>query len=238
MEDRAWSMRPKFSKLNGALREPKADSYYTFQKELELEWLKERIWFSLPEAEPILPLVSKKLQIKCGTIIEMGMQLSEDIVVMIDGRMKACFFAFPSGWSPHEKKGMTLTEIHAPVADGKELREQSERISNVMHGGNGPWYRYVWTIAQSEALSIHPDYPRPRAETIDDLWFRYEYQTFDTVVEGSVSVFLVKTTTVPFLKYCDTKEKREIVKRVINSMSEDVLSYKGLHEVKRILQGE
>ena len=235
VEDRAWSMRPRFGRLTGALRDAEPDPYYTDQKQFELEWLGERLWFCRPETEPLLPQVADHIGIQPGTIVDMGLQISEDIVIMQHGRMTAAFFAFPSGWSPDEKAGMTLTEIHGPVADGEELRQASERISAIMHSGGGPWSRYVWTISGTEALSLHPAYPRSQPQTIDDLWFRYEYQTFDTVVPGETSVFLVKTVTQPYREYVDTDAKHEIVTRVINTMSDAVLAYKGLHQAREIL---
>lgn len=235
VEDRPWSMRPRFGRLTGALRDARPDPYYTDQKRFELEWLGERLWFCLPKAEIVLDQVADQIGIQHGSILDMGLQISEDIVVMHEGRMAAAFFAFPSGWSPDEKAGQTLTEIHGPVADGEELRQASERISTIMHGGGGPWSRYVWTIAGTESLSLHPEYPRAQPRTIDDLWFRYEYQTFDTVVPGQTSVFLVKTVTVPYLSYADTDHKRAVIRRVINSMTDSVLTYKGLHSAREIL---
>lgn len=235
VEDQPWSMRPRFGRLQGALRDPTPDPYYIDQKRLELEWLGERLWFCRPEAEAVLDRVADHIAIQPGSIVDMGLQLSEDIVVMHEGRMAAAFFAFPSGWSPDGKSGQTLTEIHGPVADGEELRQASERISSVMHGGGGPWSRYVWTISSTEALSLHPYYPRSQPQTIEDLWFRWEYQTFDTVVAGQTSVFLVKTVTVPYLAYADTDHKRDVIRRVINSMTDAVLTYKGLHRARAIL---
>ena len=228
-------MRPRFGRLTGALRDPMPDPYYTDQKQIELAWLGERLWFCRPEAEAVLDRVADHISITPGSIVDMGLQITEDIVVMHEGRMAAAFFAFPSGWSPDEKAGQTLTEIHGPVADGDELRQASERISAIMHGGGGPWSRYVWTIAGTEALSLHPAYSRPHPQTIEDLWFRYEYQTFDTVIPGRTSVFLVKTVTLPYLSYADTDHKRDVIRRVINSMTDSVLTYKGLHDARDIL---
>ena len=235
VEDRAWNMRPKFNRLQGILRDDPPDPHYIKQKQIELTSLGQRLWFCTGEAQSLLPKVAAHIGIRPGTILDMGLQISEDIVIMHRGRMAAAFFAFPSGWSPDEKQGQTLTEIHGPVADGEELRQASERISAIMHGGGGPWYRYVWTIAASQSLSIHPAYSRAEARTVDDLWFRYEYQTFDTVIPGETSVFLVKTVTLPYLNYVDTDHKQDVVRRVINSMSDAVLTYKGLHQVKEIL---
>ena len=37
VEDRPWSMRPRFGRLTGALRDARPDPYYTDQKRFELE---------------------------------------------------------------------------------------------------------------------------------------------------------------------------------------------------------
>lgn len=235
VEDKPWSMRPQFKKLQGPLREPLVDSAYLNKKIIELAKVNTPLWFCTDEAKDILPHVAKKLNVNNGNILDIGFQLNEDIVVMHKGRMQASFFAFPSGWAPHEKKNMTLTEIHGPVADGDELRTASERISQMMCNGLGPWYRYVWTIASTNELSLHPQYLRHNPEYVEDLYFRYEYQTFDTVLVGETSVFLVKTTVIPYLQYIDTKEKHDIILKNLNSMSEDVLTYKNLHKAKSIL---
>ena len=238
VEDQPWSMRPRFNRLQGPLRDHFADPYYRDQKMHELTRLGSRLWFCQPAAKAVLDRVADHIGIRPGSIVDMGLQISEDIVVMHEGLMAAAFFAFPSGWSPDEKCGLTLTEIHGPVADGDELRQASERISTIMHGGGGPWSRYVWTIAGTEALSLHPAYSRPHPQTIEDLWFRYEYQTFDTVIPGRTSVFLVKTVTRPYLSYADTDHKREVIQRVINSMSDAVLTYKNLHQARAILNAQ
>lgn len=235
VEDRAWSMRPRFNRLQGPLRDSQADAGYIAEKMQELTDLGDRLWFCEPPAVSVLSKVADHIGVKPGSIVDMGLQISEDILIMHHGRMQAAFFAFPSGWDPFEKRGQTLTEIHGPVADGDELRQASERISAMMHGGQGPWYRYVWTLAGTGRLSLHPKHDRPPPSSLDNLWFRYEYQTFDTVIPGETSVFLVKTVTLPYREYVDTNDKHAVITRVINTMSDAVLTYKSLHEAKHIL---
>ena len=48
-------------------------------------------------------------------------------------------------------------------------------------------------------------------------------------------MFLVKTATVPFLQYADTDHKQAVIQRVINTMTDEVLTYKGLHQARDIL---
>ncbi len=239
VEDKPWSMRPNFKKLTGPLYSFRPNINYLHEKYDELKSIKApySLWNSSSEAhaDDIVSKTAKHLGLKANNILELGFQLEEDIVIMHRGRIQACFVAFPSGWDPGSKFMLSLEEVHKPVADGDELRKASPKIAEIMASGNGPWCRYVWTVNASPKLSNHPVYSKPEPKSIDDLYFRYEYQTFDTVELGLTSVFLIKTVVVPFKEYVDTDEKMRIIKDSIASMSDDVLTYKNLHKVKEIL---
>lgn len=236
VEDRPWTMRPQFRKLQGPLRDAELDPSYLEQKQLELKTITTPLWFCTESAESVLSEVAYTLKIKPGSILDLGLQLNEDLVVMHHGKLQAGFIAFPSGWNPAEKQNKSLAEIHDPVADGDELRAASSRISAMMCNGQGPWCRYVWTVTSNPKLSNHPQHPSVTPKNLNDLYFRYEYQTFDTVRLGSTSVFLIKTVVLPYKKYVDTAAKHSIVTRVIESMSDSVLTYKNLHQVKSIIK--
>lgn len=239
VEDKPYSMRPNFKKLTGSLYNPRPSFSYLNEKYNELKSIKQPygLWDSSSEAyqDKIVQKTAKHLGLEANNILELGFRLEEDIVIMHKGRIQACFVAFPSGWDPASKFMMTLEEIHKPVADGDELRRASPRIADIMASGNGPWCRTVWTVSSTNKLSNHPVYAKPDPQSIDDLYFRYEYQTFDTVEIGLTSVFLIKTVVVPFKQYVDTDEKMCIIKNSIASMSDDVLTYKNLHRIKELL---
>jgi hypothetical protein len=239
VEDKPYSMRPNFKKLSGPLYTFQPNIKYLEEKYNELKSIKPpyALWDSSEEARhnQIVQKTAKHLRIEANNILELGFQLEEDIVIMHKGRIQACFVAFPSGWDPGSKFMMSLEEVHKPVADGNELRQASPKIADIMAGGNGPWCRYVWTVSPTSKLSNHPVYTKPEPQSLDDLYFRYEYQTFDTVEIGLTSVFLIKTVVVPFKEYVDTAEKMRIIKDSINSMSNDVIEYKNLAKVKQLL---
>jgi hypothetical protein len=239
VEDKPYTMRPNFKKLTGPLCNLRPSFSYLDEKYNELKSIKQPygLWDSSSEAyhDEIVQKTAKHLGFTANNILELGFHLEEDIVIMHKGRIQACFVAFPSGWDPASKFMMTLEEIHKPVADGNELRQASSKIAEIMASGNGPWCRTVWTISSTSKLSNHPVYTKPEPTSIDDLYFRYEYQTFDTVEVGLTSVFLIKTVVVPFKEYVDTAEKKRIIKDSINSMSHEVLTYKNLHKIKELL---
>jgi len=234
VEDRPYTTRPNFKRLSGPLFNSDPSKQYIEQKLVEVTSIP-GLAFQDASAEQAVKETAAKLGIDAVDIFELGPKLEEDVVVMHHGRLAAAFVAFPSGWAPHEKAMKTLMEIHEPVADNAELMAASNRISEMMSNGQGPWHRYVWTITANPNLSNHPNYKAPIPESIDDLYFRYEHQTFDTVKIGETSVFLIKTVVLPLREYVDTEEKMRIIKNSIASMSENVLTYKNLHRIKELL---
>ena len=237
VENKPYTTRPSFKRLTGPLFNSQPDSRYIEQK------LKEHvstpgIAFQDTSADQAVKNTAARLNLSAENIFELGALLEEDIVVMHHGRLSAAFVAFPSGWAPDQKAMKTLAEIHEPVADGTDLIAASNRIADMMCNGQGPWHRYVWTVTANPNLSNHPKYPSPEAKTVNDLYFRYEYQTFDTVTVGETSVFLIKTVVVPFKEYVDTQEKFCIIKNSIDSMSDNILTYKNLHKIKLLLQSQ
>lgn len=234
VENKPYTTRPIFKRLTGPLFNSQPDRSYIDQK---LEEYKNVPGLSFQDTSADMAVLdtAKKLGLAATNIFELGSLLEEDIVVMHNGILSAAYVAFPSGWAPHEKAMKTLEQIHEPVADGNELRAASSKIAQMMCNGQGPWCRYVWTVTTNPRLSNHPTYKSPEPKSIDDLYFRYEYQTFDTVEIGKTSVFLIKTVVKPFKEYVDTDEKMRIIKASIASMSDDVLTYKNLHKIKEIL---
>ena len=168
---------------------------------------------------------------------QLAMSIEEDIAIMHQGRLEAICFCFPSSWIPAERIGMTLTDIHEPVADGDRLRTASQRIAETMADPNqGSFRRHVWTISNSGELSQHPGVKSNRVpEDINDLWFRLETQTTVPLGDGMSSLFFVRVETEPLATIWNDMEKRTTLMASINSMTDAVLTYKNLHHVKDLL---
>lgn len=168
---------------------------------------------------------------------QLAMSIEEDIAIMHQGRLEAICFCFPSSWIPAERIGMTLTDIHEPVADGDRLRSVSQRIAETMADpAQGSFCRHVWTISNSGALSQHPRSKSDHVPAdIDDLWFRLETQTTAPLGDGLSSLFFVRVETEPLSVIWNDVEKRQILLDSINSMTDAVLTYKNLHHIKDLL---
>lgn len=169
-------------------------------------------------------------------IIEMGLEIPDDVIIMYKGKVEAAFVAMASSWNPKQVEGMTLEEVHQPVADNEMLLRASDGIWRSMTSGKS-FHRHVWGISPLKSLSNHPRHKKPSFKSLDDLYFRIEHERTLTVDEDTAAFFIdvevMPLSTVFHLK----TEYRNLIKDSINSMSENILAYKNLEEVKEMING-
>lgn len=137
---------------------------------------------------------------------------------------------FPSGWSPCEKYDQTLFEIHVPVADNARIQRAAESMSRAITT-KGPFERYVYTLSPTASLWREPEEP-PWAESrsLADIWFRAERQ-ITIPLEGRGSLFLIRVFVRPLTDVLDSLQKRHQLAEALESMSAQLLRYKGLSAV-------
>lgn len=209
--------------------------YRLNEKRKELKFQGENIWFQsdLAYHHKLVGKACEVLGIERETeITKLGLKIQEDIAIMHRGRLEAAFVAFPSGWKPGDKQGQSLTDLHAPVADGKNLRQMSSKLTELMCS-KYRFHRSVWTLTTSRYLSAYPDYVHPDPTALDKLWLRIEHQKTFPIQEGTTSGFLIYVYLIPYWFLFDPiKEK---IKQSINTMSESVLIYKNLHKIKQLI---
>ena len=169
-------------------------------------------------------------------IIEMGLEIPDDVIIMHKGKVEAAFVAMASNWNPRTVQGKTLAEVHQPVADNEMLLKASDGIWRSMTSGKS-FHRHVWGISPLKSLSNHPrHWPETfEVKSLDDLYFRIEHERTLTVDEDTAAFFIdvevMPLSTVFHLK----NEYRDIIKDSINSMSENILAYKNLEHVKELI---
>ena len=167
-------------------------------------------------------------------IIEMGLEIPDDVIIMHKGKVEAAFVAMASNWDPRTVQGKTLAEVHQPVADNEMLLRASDGIWRSMTSGKS-FHRHVWGISPLKKLSNHPRHKKPEFKNLDDLYFRVEHERTLTVDEDTAAFFIdvevMPLSTVFHLK----NEYRNIIKESINSMSENILAYKNLEHVKELI---
>jgi len=215
------------------------------QKRIELDNLGKNIWFETPTAieEELVEKTAAKLGLfnehdnyqvftECNDIKQLGMSIEDDVVIMHNGKLEACFVAFPSSWNAGEKVGKTLAELHEPIADNEALVRASDGIMRAMTSGQS-YHRYTWGISSLDGYSNHPLYEKPEFDSLDDLTFRVEHERTMTVTEGTTAVFLIHVDIYPLKEVLKTDFG--LIKGAIDSMSESVLEYKNLVKIKRLM---
>ena len=170
-------------------------------------------------------------------IVEMGLEIPDDVIIMHKGKVEAAFVAMASSWNPRTVQGKTLEEVHQPVADNEMLLRASDGIWRSMTSGKS-FHRHVWGISPLKSLSNHPRHKKPSFKSLNDLYFRIEHERTLTVDEDTAAFFIdvevMPLSTVFHLK----QEYRDLIKDSINSMSENLLAYKNLEEVKEMINDE
>ena len=215
------------------------------QRKLELDNLGSNIWFETDVAveEKLSEKTAAKLSLfnqpddyqlftECNNIKDLGLAIEDDVVIMHNGKLEACFVAFPSSWNAGEKVGKSLVELHEPIADNEALLRASNGIMRAMTSGQS-YHRYTWGISSLNGYSNHPLYEKPEFDSLDNLTFRVEHERTATVTEGTTAVFLIHVDIYPLKEVLKTDFG--LIKEAIDSMSESVLEYKYLVNVKELM---
>ncbi len=171
----------------------------------------------------------------------LALRCAEDLAVLQpDGRVPWMCVCTPSHWAPEDKLGLSLAQIHAPVADAQVVRDASSALARLVTSGQA-WERWVWTISPSGRFDQHPrrhardPWPALRGpqEFAQGCWMRSERQTFFPVHDSrgapvGQSIFTIGVrleTLTGFVRDADTALQ---LHASLSSMSDTVLAYKGL----------
>ena len=225
-----FSNNPSMQKYDGPLFNQRPDEKYLSEKQLQLKKYGEDLFGQTDqyESSDLNNKVSKTLGLEdTESLLETALQIEEDLAVMHNGKLEAICFCFPSGWIPGNELNSDLSKLHQPVADNDLLLKSSEKLSQ--HMNKQTIRRWVWNVTTVPGLSNHPSEERPVLNDFENLYFRLETQ-ISTPLDEFSSLFLVKVDVVSLENVWD-----EIILESINSMSEDVINYKNLSEIKKFL---
>jgi hypothetical protein len=233
-----YTTRPMMKQNHGPVFNSQPDKRYLDQKIVELEKFDSDLYAETFESKTnhLIEKACQYLNLPPKTSIkDFALMFEEDVAIMHRGILSAICFCFPSSWVPAERIGLTLSDIHKPVADGDKLVQSSYKLSSTMADtAKGSFTRQVWTITQTEGLSNHPVYKSSNVPTsINDLFLRVETQTTAAIGDNQTSLFFVKIDVVPLVEVWHLLGNQ--LKMSVNSMSDSVLQYKNLTHIKPIL---
>lgn len=155
------------------------------------------------------------------------------------GRIPWLAVCLPSHWAPEDKVGRHFTQIHAPVADNQMLLKAADSLLRLV-SGDERWERFVWNVTHEPRLAAHPALvgasPWPDDAFDDDdaprAWLRSERQTFIPLPAHTQAVFTIAVDTTPLATALTTPERARRLHDAIASMSDTVLAYRRLREVR------
>ena len=221
---------PSMQKYDGPLFNRNPNSKYLFKKREELEKYGNDLYGQTKQFENS-NLSSKVTHIlgldENDSFLNTAMKIEEDLAIMHNGNLEAICFCFPSGWIPSNELKSNFSKLHKPVADNDQLIKSGKKLTE--HMTKKTIRRWVWNLTTISNLSNHPNENRPVVTDFENLYFRLETQ-ISAPLDSKSSLFLVKVEVFPLKEVWN-----EIILESINSMSENILQYKKLIEIKKFL---
>ena len=157
-------------------------------------------------------------------------QIQEDVCVMRFDELVSAHVCLPSWWSPAEKMGMGMREIHEGVP-GMD-KTSYEHIWNACLN-KGPYIRYNWSLTDTPVLNQHPSKNIGKDFDSGDLFLRVERQVLHGFPVVKSVLFLIRTYVGNINTL--TTEQRIVLAKVVDEMNEEELIYKNLIEYKNII---
>lgn len=173
------------------------------------------------------------------SLAALSLSLQEDFAIMadLDGkglRAAVLSVSFPSGWSPEEKIGQSMSALHEPVADNAQLQAAMPALSHAI-STKGPFVRHVWTLADSSRRSRRPGSVQTTAiQHAHELWFRWERQVTIPLGTG-VSLFLIRLGLAPYRAIVRDTSDYNLLVNTLQSMTPAMVAYKNLHRIRELV---
>lgn len=233
-----YTTQPRMKKYQGCLINASPRIEYLEQKNAELKKFQTDLYADTHEsvANQLVKKTADFLKLNTtNSIKDLALQIEEDIAIMHKGILASICFCFPSSWIPCERIGMTLQDIHRPVADSDKLVAASPKLAETMAQNNlGPFRRQVWTLTTNSNLSNHPKYKSDHVpKSINDLYLRVETQTSAPLGDNVSSIFLVRVDVIHLPEIWHKLGGK--IKSSVNSMTDAIIEYKNLKNIKPIL---
>jgi len=179
--------------------------------------------------ESAIPAATKAVLRRRGLdllIVGWLLSCSADLVVLRrrgEGLLTAELLAvtFPSGWPVRRRAGASLTDLHAPVADGERLQRAAPALSEALLT-KGPYVQHVWGIDPCGRLDQDPDVTYPPEPVRWHL--RVERQTTLPLPQLGRALFVIQPYLTPIDALPD--EQRATLGAALASLSPAARAYK------------
>lgn len=141
----------------------------------------------------------------------------------------------PSGWNLKDKQFLSIDSIHSPVPHYAELLGSKVNKVLVNLPISKPFERHNWSIYQSNALYQPASIKKTNAITaksdaeLKNLSIRIERQSLCRPLDSDMIVFSIKVSNFGIDKIIEDNLLTNNFLACLESLSDDMIQYKGLH---------
>jgi hypothetical protein len=169
----------------------------------------------------------------------------EDLVLMVERNGALVFgggsVCSPNRWDLRSKLGLTMAEVHAPVAQlNEQLETPIDRFFDRLHPERSFW-RLGWGVTHSAALYAPVDgtaAPRPINPTPDQHVLRVERETLRRFPDTNCILFTIRTYVTAIAEVTEDRTVASRLADAVAALPEDVLVYKDLETAATVIVEE
>jgi dimethylamine monooxygenase subunit A len=168
-------------------------------------------------------------------------QVQEDLAIICRAGernwLAAAHLCSANHWAAADKVGRDFAAVHAPVAAMEALNARAASLVAAMID-KGPYMRFAWGLSTDTRLNHHPQPPpgidinlwrgRRFAGATSHLYMRVERQVLWGFAEIDAALFTIRTYFVDCAQL--DHRQRVLLMAALQTMSTEVLVYKGLRE--------
>ncbi len=173
-------------------------------------------------------------------MLDLGRQLEPDLVLLKPGDadqfvvVGGCV-CFPSFWRLTDKMNSSMELVHSPVPGLNSILGSSiNRYLSQMKRGSC-WLRANWGLSNHSDLNEHPDRgPRvwERPLSLERIWIRREDQAILSLPSSGGVLFGIRVVVRTVAELLQSTDKARLLVRGLRTMPDDMVLYKGFHEIR------
>ena len=164
----------------------------------------------------------------------------EDLVVMVERQGSLIFgggsVCFPNRWDLRSKLGVSMAEVHAPVARlNDQLAESVDGFFDRLRPERSFW-RLGWGVLDTADGYTPLDgtaAPRPTDPRPSDLYVRVERETLRRFPGTGAVLFTIRTYVTPMSSVVADPDDRRAIATILEAMPDDVRAYKDITALMR-----
>lgn len=168
-------------------------------------------------------------------LVAISMHVQEDLIVMVERDGELIFGAgsvhFPNRWDLRSKLGLSMREVHAPVASLNDQLEPAIDDFLARLSVGKPVWRLGWGVIDNKDLYQPTDgtaSPKYGGATPADHYLRVERETLTRFPRTRCVLFTIRTFLTPLATTAKDSESAILLANALDALPPDIANYKQL----------